>query len=144
MRLFLSVPFSSKVDSKGIIDKAFKSDIEILIQNLEEDGHKVYCAPAAEKWKISHDNPVKVLSGDLDKIAKTDVYIAILDNEISAGVQISMGFALANQKRIVMASPTGVKLSWANNAVSGFQNVSSLNFSFYDELAEQILELITR
>jgi nucleoside 2-deoxyribosyltransferase len=144
MKFFLSVPFSSKVDEKGILDKAYRKDLDSLIQSLEEAGHSVFCAPKNEKWHVSERNPVKALRGDMREIEACDIYVALVYNEISAGVMFGTGLAVANDKRIVIAAPTGEEVNWVSNALSGFENVSSLNFDFYDELANQILRLVSR
>ncbi len=144
MHIFLSVSFSSEVDKKGVVRQAYRSDLETLIEKLEESGHEVFCAPRLEGWKITDHDPRHALKKDLTEIDKTDVYIAVLGDRASTGVQLETGYALARDKRIVLASPTDTKLSWTNSALSGFDNVSSVNFEFYDQLAQQILQLITR
>lgn len=144
MKIFLSVSFSSKVDDTGRINSAYRSDLEILIQKLEEEGQKVFCAPRLEGWKISDHDPIHALKADLAEIDASDVYVAILNNTVSAGVQLETGYAIAREKRIVLASPTGAQPEWTNNALTGFDNVSSVNFEFYDQLADQILNVIAR
>lgn len=144
MKIFLSVSFSSKLDAKGVIFPAYKSDLETLIQKLEDAGHKVFCAPRLEGWKVTDHDPVHALKSDLKELNNCELYVGILDEEVSAGLQLETGYALALEKRMVLASPAGTKLGWINNALTGFENISSVNFSFYDELAEQILELTTR
>lgn len=144
MNIFLSVSFSSEVDAQGVVKSAYRSDLETLIDVLEDAGHKVFCAPRLEGWKITDHDPVHALKGDLTEIDKADVYVAVLGSEVSTGVQMETGYALARDKRIVLVSPTSTSLSWTNNALSGFDNVSSINFEFYDQLAQQILQLITR
>lgn len=144
MKIFLSVSFSSQVDEQGAINAAYRSDLEVLIQKLEEKSHTVFCAPRLENWKITDHDPVHALKGDLEELDKCELYVAILGEDVSAGVQLETGYALALEKRMVLASPASTKLGWTNNALTGFENISNINFSFYDELAEQILELITR
>ena len=144
MHIFLSVSFSSEVDEKGIVKEAYRSDLETLIDELEEAGHKVFCAPRLEGWKITDHDPVHALKTDLAEIDKTDVYIAIVGDRVSTGVQLETGYALARDKRIVLASPASANLSWTNNALTGFDNVSSVIFEFYDQLAQQILQVVTR
>lgn len=144
MKIFLSVSYSTKVDEKGDVQAAHRKDLEALIGSLEDGGHKVFCAPREEGWKINKLKPIEALKWDLDEIDKSDLYVAVLNEDISSGVQLETGYALAKKKRIILASPHGVKLSWTNNAVSGFEDVSSVNFDFYDELAAQISQLVTR
>ena len=144
VKIFLSVSFSSKVDEKGKVDKAYRSDLEIMIQKLEDEGHEVFCAPRAEGWRVADHDPVHALKMDFSEIDTSDVYVAIVSNVVSAGVQLETGYALAKQKRIVLASPSGEKLGWTNNALIGFDNVSGVNFELYDELADQILQLVMR
>lgn len=144
MKIFLSVSFSAEVDEKGNVQKAYRSDLETLIQKLEELGHKVYCALAEEKWTINNQNPVSLLKKELEKIDDSDIFVAVLGHNISCGVQLSMGYALAKEKRLVIASTIGAKHGWVNSALSGLENISSLNFEFYDELGTQIQELISR
>jgi len=144
MHIFLSVSFSSEVDKSGRVHAAYRSDLETLIEKLEEAGHEVFCAPRLEGWKIADHDPMHALKKDLTEIDKTDVYVAVLNERVSTGVQLETGYALARDKRIVLAAPTGIPMTWTNNALTGFDNVSSVNFEFYDQLAQQILQLITR
>jgi hypothetical protein len=144
MKVFLSVSFSSKVDEQGVVDAAYRSDLETLIQKLQEAGHDVFCAPMLEGWKITDDDPVHALQMDLKELRDSDLYVAMLGEEVSAGVQLETGYALALEKRMILASPAGTKLGWTNNAVTGFNNISSVNYEFYDELGEQILQLTHR
>jgi nucleoside 2-deoxyribosyltransferase len=144
MKIFLSVSFSAHTDKAGVVDQAYRSDLETVIQKLEDAGHDVFCAPRLEGWKVTDHNPVHAFQGDLKQLNECDLYVGILGKDVSAGVQIETGYALALEKRMVLASHAGTKLGWTNNALTGFENVSSVNFSFYDELADQILELTTR
>lgn len=144
MKVFLSVSFSSKVDENGVVDAAYRSDLETLIQKLQEADHEVFCAPMLEGWKITDEDPVHALQKDLEELRDCDLYVAMLGEEVSAGVQIETGYALALEKRMILASPAATKLGWTNNALTGFENISNLNFSFYDELGDQILEVISR
>lgn len=144
MKIFLSVSFSSKIDKRGRVDPVYRADLEILIQKLEEEGHHVFCAPRKEGWRITDHDPRHALKADLAEIDKADIYVAVLGDTTSAGVQFETGYAVAQQKRIVLAAPSSTKLGWTNNALTGFDNVSNVNFEFYDQLADQILQLVTR
>ena len=144
MNIFLSVSFSSEVDEKGVVNAAYRSDLETLIQILEEEGHEVFCAPRLEGWKVTDHNPAHALKEDLKEIDKADLYVAILGEDISAGVQLETGYAVARDKRVVLACPNGIKLGWTNSALSSFDNISSVNFGFYDSLAHQILQTVIR
>lgn len=144
MKIFLAVSFTSKVDNEGNVNAAYRSDIEALIQKLEEENYEVYCALPSENWKINNQNPIMLLRSELKNLDDADIFVAVLDKTISAGVQLSTGYALANKKRIIQASIIGTKLGWANNALAGFENISSVNFEFYDELGAQLHELIRR
>ena len=144
MKIFLSVSFSSKVDNDGKVFPAYQSDLNILIQSLEEEGHQVFCTPREEGWKVSDHDPVHALKNDLKEIELAEVYVAIIGDDISAGVQLETGYALAREKRVLLASLSSTQLDWTNSALTGFDNISSVNFVFYDQLAQQITQLITR
>lgn len=144
MKIFLSVSFSSQIDDKGVVNAAYRSDLETLIQKLQEADHDVFCAPMLEGWKVTDDDPVHALQEDLRELNECDLYVALLGQEVSAGVQLETGYALALKKRMILASPAGTTLGWTNNALSGFNNISNVNYEFYDELGEQILQLTHR
>ena len=144
MKFFLSASFSSQTDTTGKVKAAYRKDIEALIQSLEEYGHEIFCALKSENWKMAVGDPVAVLHSDLDEIDNCEIYVAILSDHVSAGVQFETGYAVARKKRIIMASPAGQTLGWTNNALTGFENVSNVNFEFYDELANQIQHLVSR
>jgi nucleoside 2-deoxyribosyltransferase len=144
MRIFLSVPFTQFVNEKGKVDSAYRSDIESVINILEESGHKVYCAPKKEGWKITDHDPVTAFKRVFKEIDACDLFIAILKFDVSAGVELGMGYAFAKKKRIIIASPTGHNLGWNNHALINQENVMNMNYSFFDELAKQITNTISR
>jgi nucleoside 2-deoxyribosyltransferase len=144
MRIFLAVPFTQLVDDEGKVDLAYRSDIESVITILKEDGHRVYCAPEHEGWEVTDHDPVSAFKRSLKEIDACDIFIAIIKSDISAGVELGMGYAFAKKKRIILASPTGRNLGWNNHALISQENVTNMNYSFFDELAKQIADTIRR
>lgn len=57
------------------------------------------------------------MKDDCVQIDASDVLIALLHDSVSAGVQFEIGYAIAKQKRIILASALDVKLGYVNQGL---------------------------
>jgi nucleoside 2-deoxyribosyltransferase len=117
MNIFLSVPFSSRIDESGLIEKSYRHSMEALIAGLRERGHEVYCALEYAQWKMGGMTaPEEELKHDFEEINKSDKLIVLLDKVVSAGVQLENGYAFAKGKAVVMYQIDSP--AWSNIAFS--------------------------
>jgi len=123
MKIFFATSFSSKIDSEGKVLPEFRASIEKLLSRYEAQGHEVFCAVRAENWRIAAQDPVMALKLDLQHIKKADKFVALLDEQVSAGVQLEIGYALALGKEITLLAVLDAKLGWTNQALMKLTNV---------------------
>jgi nucleoside 2-deoxyribosyltransferase len=127
IKLFLATSFSTKIDANGVVIHEFRQKVEAILKRYEDAGREVYCAVRKEGWKISApSDAADELRNDFQKIKEADEFAALIDETISAGVQMEIGYALALGKRITLITGAKTSLNWTNQALTGFQNVSHL------------------
>ena len=133
-KVFICTSFSTKIDSNGQVLSEHRSIIEPILQAIQESGFKYFCAIEDEGWKITKKDPTTEFKHDLDKITDSDVMLALLEDSVSAGVQIEIGCMIGEisnnpSKRLILAYPAGTALAWSNNAVSKLPGVSSVQYT---------------
>lgn len=118
MNIFLAVPFSSRIDENGEVTAHYRSELEQLLARLRADGHTVFCALEYTGWRSVGDNslPADELQHDFEQILKSDIMFALLEERISAGVEIELGYAYAHDKTIRMFQIG--RPAWSNIAIS--------------------------
>jgi len=101
MKIFLSVPFSSRVNLQGDAEALYRRSIETLLAELRKHNHEVYCALEHAQWKMGGLTPPdEELRHDFAEIDATDKVVVLLEATISAGVQLENGYAFARGKTI--------------------------------------------
>lgn len=123
MKIFFAVSYSSEVDTHGNIFPEFRK-IEEMLAALEADGSTVYCAPRKDDWKLNSLSPGEAVTSDLQNIDDSDVFIALLDEVISAGVQLELGYALAKKKKILIAATEDRHISYFVRGLVGASRVA--------------------
>jgi len=120
MKIFLSVPFTSRVDESGQVEASYRSIIEDLIKTLRSNEHEVFCALEHTGWKFGGmTSPEEEFQADLAEIDKTNQMIVLLEERISSGVQLESGYAFAKGKTVEMYQIG--KPAWSN---VGFSRLS--------------------
>ncbi len=127
MKVFLATSFSTKLASDGTVLPEFRQKVEAIITRYKVAGREVYCAAQDEGWKIAQDaNASFALKEDFVQIKLCDEFAALIDETISAGVQMQIGYALGIGKRITLITEDHIPLNWTNQALIGLPNVSHL------------------
>ena len=88
---------------------------------------------------MTDGDPYEDFKSALDQINQSSTLIAIVDDVVSAGVQIEIGYMLkllesGSGKRIILAHPSGQPLSWSNQAISKHPGVSVVSFKSSDDI----------
>jgi nucleoside 2-deoxyribosyltransferase len=117
MNIFLSVAYSSQVDDTGRILPAYQRQLQAIINLFEADRHQVFCAPREDNWTLPHTTPAAALELDTHHLDACDLIIAFLSRHISAGIQLELGYALAKNKRLILAAKTHEPLSFVNRGL---------------------------
>mgnify|MGYP001030510222 CR=1 FL=1 len=143
-KVFICTSFSTKIDSNGQVLSEHRSIIEPILQAIQESGFKYFCAIEDEGWRITKKDPTTEFKHDLDKIADSDIMLALLEDTVSAGVQIEIGYMLGEvisnpHKRLVLAHPKGAVLAWSNNTISKLPGVSSVQYSQPEDIIKMLV-----
>lgn len=102
----------------GVALKEFRSEIEYLLKSLRENGHEVFCAVEHEGWRIQNVDPVEAWRKDWSAVKDSDIAIFVMEDELSAGVQVEIGAALAWNKKVVFIKEGGIEtMGWSNGTI---------------------------
>jgi nucleoside 2-deoxyribosyltransferase len=127
MKIFLATSFSSKLNPDGTVLPVFRTQVEAIIARYEAAGREVFCAIKAEGWKVARNHDAtRELHDDFKNLANSDEFVALIDDDVSAGVQMEIGYALASGKHITLVTTGKTALGWTNRALVGFDKVSHL------------------
>ncbi len=100
MNVFYSYSFSKKVEpSTGQVSASHRSIAEKDITRLRDLGHEVYCDMEQDDWRLGNTTPPEVVRRVIANINLADVLVARLSEDISAGMQWEIGYALGIGKR---------------------------------------------
>ncbi len=138
MKLFLCVPFSSKVDANGDVDAEYRQAVERLLTGLRERGHDVYCALEFASWKLGGLTPPEdELAQDLKEIDLADKVVALLEERVSAGVQLENGYAFAKGKTVEIYQIGNP--AWSNVAFAKLNGHEIFPVETFEDFVERVL-----
>ncbi len=103
MKYFLSLPFSSKVDDTGAVFEDYRKEITKLTEAIKSAGHTYFLALEYANWTMGggpDKDPAAELQHEFDQIDSSDCVIVLLEDRISAGVQLENGYAYARGKKL--------------------------------------------
>ncbi len=143
LKIFICTSFSSKIDSSGAVLSEHRAAIESLLVLITKLGHTYFCAIEDEGWRITEGNPATEFKRDLDHIKESDIMIALLEDSISAGVQLEIGYMLNEiekvpSKKLVLAHPSNTELAWSNQAISTLPNVNKVSYSTNQDIINHL------
>jgi nucleoside 2-deoxyribosyltransferase len=111
-RVFLAASFSQQLDSvEGKVTRDFKRAIEALVELLRRHDFEVVCSAETLGWRWDETPLEMSVAKDLQAIKDADVLLALIADKPSAGVQFEIGYAVAQQKQVVLAATTGHTLA---------------------------------
>ena len=118
MKVFVAASYSAKVDySTGDVYPEYRAWLEGILGQLESYGHEVVCALRDDNWRINDLEPAQAFKLDEQKIVNAEGLFALVSDTVSAGVQMEMGMALAQKKKVVIAHEKVDQLAYFNQAV---------------------------
>ncbi len=118
MRVFVACSYASKVNYvSGEVFDEYREWLDAQVDAIEQLGHEVFCALRSEGYKINNVDPAAAIRMDLDEIDKCDVVVAFTSSDISAGVQMEIGYAIAKLRRVIVAHEADSKIGWTNAAL---------------------------
>lgn len=120
MKLFLSVPFTSRALPDKSLDPAYETLIRDLLSGLRDSGHEVFCALEHAHYSFGGlTPPEEEFEQDLAAIDSSDVMIVMLEERVSSGIQLELGYAYAKGIELDMFQVG--KPTWSN---IGFSKLS--------------------
>lgn len=118
MNIFVAAFYSAYVNYEtGEVLPEYKEWLEDNLATIEGFGHEIFCALRADDYRINNSDPAEAFRLDIEQIEAADALIAFVDAKVSAGVQTEVGYALALEKKIILAHPPDTELSWFNQAI---------------------------
>ncbi len=139
MKLFLMVPFTSYALTDGSVDPLYKKQISGLITQLRNKGHEVYCALEYTGWKLGGNTlPEEELRHDFKQIDTSDKIITLLEEKVSAGVQLENGYAFAKDKHFEIYQIG--KAAWSNQAFAKIHGGEIMQVKDINEFVAKTLE----
>ena len=118
MHLFVAASYSSKVNYEtGDVFPDYQEWLESVLSELESYGHSAYCSLREDHYRINDSDPAGAFKVDTAAIAQCEVFLALLDDHVSAGVQTEIGYALALRKKVVLAHARHDKLPYIDDAI---------------------------
>ena len=127
MKVFVAASYSAKVDySTGDVYPEYRAWLEGILGQLESYGHEVVCALRDDNWRINDLEPAQAFKLDEQKIANAEGLFALVSDTVSAGVQMEMGMALAQKKKVVIAHEKVDQLAYFNQAVVALGQASEV------------------
>lgn len=144
MKIFLATPFSTKVDeSTKEVFPDFREFVEDILKTVRAGGSDVYCSVEYENWKIQEGDPIKAWQKDWDELKSADVFVAILEERVSPGVQIEIGAAISWGKKIVLVTETqDQQLQWTNTTISQVPEYDITLLKGIDKLEDELKKLV--
>jgi hypothetical protein len=138
-KLFISTSFSTKVDSSGKVTDEYRQFLQPILDATRQSGNEYFCAVEVANWTMTDVDPHEEFKSDLEQINKSSTLLALVDNVVSAGVQIEIGYMLKlveldTTKRLILAHPANQPLSWSNNAISKLPGVSVISFNSSEDI----------
>ena len=131
MKIFLSVPFSGYVDEAGVVEDAYRQSIERLIDGLRASEHTVYCALEYTEWTATGAiSPEDEFRHDFEQVDLSEKVLVLLEEHISAGVQLECGYAYARGKRLQLyqiGKPAWSNIAFARLSGDGITTVQDVD-----------------
>lgn len=118
MRVFVAASYSSKVNYvSGEVYADYRNWMEDQLDAIEAEGHEVFNSLRKDDYKINNDDPAQAFLTDFDELDRSDVLVAFVSDQVSAGVQVEIGYAIAKSLRIILVQMAGSEPSWSNAAL---------------------------
>lgn len=134
MKIFVAASYSTQVNyDTGEVFPEYKAWLENILELVESLGHEVFCALREDQYKINDADPVAAFRLDVKHLEESDAVIALLNDKASSGVQTEIGFAIARNKRVILAHLPEHKLAYFNAAMLKAGVVEEIGLPFSTE-----------
>jgi hypothetical protein len=103
LKVFLSAPLTQYVlaEDPAELDD-FRAQWGHVAEAFERSGHDVFSAHQREAWGANLDTPESALKADVAGLIASELVVAYIGNPPSPGVQLELGYAIANHKQLLV------------------------------------------
>lgn len=141
MKAFLAAPFSNKYNKqKNEFDASCKYLIMRIIELLEKEGFEVFSSHVLEDWGAKLAPPDEYLPRDIEELEKSDVMIALID-ENTHGVYVELGWAHLIGKRIIALTKADMKMP---EFIGGILEVNKVDIIYFNSNGDLLTKLSGR
>lgn len=138
--VFLAASFSGQLDPvSGTATSDFKQAIEALVELLRRNHFRVTCSAETKGWRWDEVPLEKSVQKDLEEIEASDVLLALVEDRPSASVQFETGYAVAQEKQVVLAAQTGHTLSHFDQGAVSAGLVTYVAYDTAEGLVDQLV-----
>jgi nucleoside 2-deoxyribosyltransferase len=138
MKIFVSTSYSAKINyGTGDVFPEHKQWLEEILTTIEHAGHQPLCALRDDNYNINNADPDQAYLLDRASIDASDVVFVLLDDQISAGVQLEIGLAAGLGKKIILAHLPEHKLTYLNASMVSAGAASELELPLTADKLDQ-------
>lgn len=139
-KVFLSTSITDKIDEHGNVLPEYRLFIESILDGLRKSDLEVSAAIENDGWRQDFDVPPEIsIKKVIEDIETADVLIALVNDRPSAGVQFELGYAIAKDKRAILAHPTDQKLAYFNQGAIGNGMITLVSYEDTKTLVSQLV-----
>lgn len=121
----------------------FRKHIENIIEALRKSGMAVFAALEDEGWKLTHNVPPEVgVQKDVTEINVADVVVALVQDKPSTELQFEIGYAVAKEKRVILARRGKEDLAYFNQGVVRSGLATLITYEDVPSLINQLIKTI--
>lgn len=129
MKIFVAAAFSAKADyTTGTLDAPYVEWVKSILKQIKDSGNEYYCSLEVDNFVVNNTDPVAAFNNDLEHVESCDVFLALLDETVSTGVQTEMGYAMAKGKNVYVAHDADVPLAWVNKTLVSSGRIAELTY----------------
>lgn len=139
-KVFLSTSIADKIDDNGNVLAEYRMFIESILDGLRKAGLEVHAAIENDGWRLDMETPPEInIQKDVDEVNAAGVLIALVNDRPSVGVQFEIGYAVAKEKRVILAHPTNLKLAYFNQGAVGAGMITLVSYEDTKNLVSQLV-----
>jgi nucleoside 2-deoxyribosyltransferase len=138
-QIFLAAPFSGRFDKiKNMNDKILKATLQKLIIFFEQKNFEVFSAHREEEWGNIIMPPDKIVTRDLEWVKASEILVAYIDDNCSAGTFIEIGWATVYCNHILVIVKDTVELSPLVLGLDSIPHARLITFSKDNDLLAKL------
>lgn len=136
-KIFLATSFSGKTDEQGRILRQYRLFVEDILTSLRTK-FEVFCAAEYEGWQYYHATAEAGVEKDLEEIDKADMLVALIHPNVSAGLNVEIGYAVAKGKKVFLVTEPDVGLNYFNRGLVNLGKAAHFQYQNSEVLTRDV------